>query len=107
MPRKMKRIDGPAISTNPQVPLVAILEGPAWDKDNRQRARRVNGCVPCPECGLLWPWVQEVEAWTRADDSTRWFATEWDLGTAFCEECEIALVGGFDHDYVIRTKERA
>ena len=100
------RVDGPAISTNPQRPLVALLEGPAWDKDNRQRAKRVNGCAACPDCGLLWPCIEEIGVWSDLRGNGKWYGIEWDTGTAFCEECEIAIVGGFDCDYVIRTKEQ-
>jgi hypothetical protein len=96
---KMKTEIGDAVSTNPQDPLVAIVEGPTW-KDNRQQAKRINGSFICPECDLIWPMFEDVEEWTERDG--KWYASQWGTGYGFCNECNIAVHEGFDEDYVIR-----
>lgn len=99
----MKRVDGLAVSTNPTEPLVALLDGPTFDANGYQRASRINGCFVCPDCDLVWPLMEDVEAWRKGDDG-RYHAIEWGLGYGFCEQCNLAVHGGFDCDYVIRME---
>lgn len=94
------RVDGLAVSTNTQRPLLALLDGPTFDSDGYERATRINGAFVCPECDVVWPLVEDVEVWTVGDDG-RWYAKEWGMGHGFCEECQVAVFEGFDCDYVI------
>lgn len=96
-----KRVDGLAVSIDPQEPLVALLSGPTWDSDGYQRAERINGAVNCPGCGDVLPVVEDVCEWQQGADG-RYHATEWDTGHAWCDQCDLCIVEGFDHDYVIR-----
>ena len=97
--KMLKRVDGLAVSINPLVPLVALLDGPTFDELGYQRATRINGCVACTKCSLLLPLVEEVEVWTLHNN--RWLATEWGMGRADCDSCGLVIVEGFDADYVI------
>lgn len=91
---------GAAVSTNPQVPYVAVVRGPWMDKDRYERATRVNGCVVCPHCDLFCPYFEDVEAWTEQDGV--WRATEWGPGTAECLECGAVFVDTFDGCFELR-----
>lgn len=96
---------GPAVSTNPQVPLVALLELPKWeecDGNQYETATRINGCFVCPDCGLIWPLFEDVEVWTESGQPGRWQAKEWGPGHGYCEECGLFFCEGFDRDYVMR-----
>jgi len=81
-------------------PFVVLIDGPKFDPRGYQRATRINGGVWCPRCGLWLPSVEDIEAWIESDDG-RWLANEWGLGIAWCDQCEIAIVDGFDTSYVI------
>lgn len=71
-----------------------------FDADGYEQGRRINGRMQCPQCGLWWPCEQEPEGWEE-DYGGRWHANDWGLGVAECELCQLAMVGGFDTDYVI------
>lgn len=96
---------GEAVSISTVEPLVAFLELPHFDSDGYERARRINGSFACPDCGLIWPLIEEVEAWVMGNRG-RWIASEWGLGVGFCEKCEIWVHAGFDCDYVIRPPQK-
>jgi len=100
----LETCQGDAVSVNPQIPYIAMIRGPWWDVDGRQRAERINGCVVCPDCGLLWPLREEVEAWIKKDG--RWYASEWGPGAAECIECGLVMVDGFDGCHVLRPHRR-
>lgn len=97
---------GPAVSTNPQQPLVALMDVPKWEEHNGKQyetATRINGCFACPDCGLIWPLFEDVEEWTEGKrPDGRWHAKAWGPAHGFCEECGTFICEGFDCDYVIR-----
>lgn len=98
------RVDGECVSINPQVPLVAMLEGPAFDDRGRQQAKRINGSFVCPRCSFVCALLEDVEEWVQGEDG-RWYANAWGTGYGFCDACNIAVHEGFDEDYVIDLNE--
>lgn len=103
--KQWPRVDGLCVSVTTQ-PLVAMLVEPHWETDKHgaryQRATRINGHFVCPDCGLVWPLWEDVEAWIAGRDTGWWYASEWGPGYGFCQECQLAFHEGFDSDYIIR-----
>lgn len=81
-----------------------MLSGPTFDADGYQRAERIHGIAQCPDCGLWWPLIEQVEAWRHGRGKYRGkhLAIEWGPGTAECLECGVVLVDSFDGCFVIR-----
>jgi hypothetical protein len=81
-----------------------LLRRPAFDQDGYMRAQRIHGIAQCPDCGLWWPLIEEVEAWVAGtgEHDGKWIATEWGPGTAECIECGCIVVDTFDGCFVIR-----
>jgi len=100
----MIRVDGECVSINPRQPLVALLEGPTFDADGYQRAKRINGSFVCTRCELIGVLVEDVECWVEGPRGL-WYASEWGTGYGFCDECQLAVHEGFDEDYVIDLRE--
>jgi hypothetical protein len=92
------------VSTNPQRPLVKVIDGSRFDEVGYQRATRINGSFVCPDCGLVWPMYEDVCAWARGPNG-KWLATEWDTGRGECEICGVVVFEGFDTDYVFRSRK--
>jgi len=79
-----------------------LITGPYFDEQGYQRGERINGVVQCPDCGLWWPLVEDVEVWVSGGDG-KWHASEWGLGVANCLECECVIIDSFDGSYVLRN----
>lgn len=91
-----------------QRPFTRLIEGPHFDAEGYQRASRINGIAQCPDCGLWWPLVEEIEAWTDGSSipsgkfAGKWVASEWGPGVANCLECDVVIVDSFDGTYLLR-----
>lgn len=106
----LDRIAGWCCPADDRDPFTKLLGKPYFDKDGFQRGTRINGIAQCPECGLWWPLIEEVEAWVSGDEigdagrkfSGKWVATEWGIGTAECLDCGCIVIDSFDGCYLIR-----
>lgn len=76
-------------------PFVVLIRKPRFDAEGTQRAKRINGSVECPKCGLYWPMVEDIGEWTQGDDG-RWHSRGWNHGFAECLICGLVFADTFE-----------
>lgn len=86
------------------------VEGPYFDSERYQREKRFNGIAQCPECGLWWPLIEEVEEWEEFQEGPLegyWRAVSWGPGSAQCTFCDLVMIDSFDGKFVLDLKENS
>ena len=74
-------------------------------EEHETRHKTIKNAVICPQCDAQLDLEQTTEEWHWSDRKHRWIHSMYELGTAQCERCDIALVIGWDTDYVLDLNE--
>lgn len=98
------RIEGWRCPTDlaPDPFVVRLARDRSFDDSGHETTERINGIVICPHCGLAWPVIEEPDAWCEQDG--KMVVTEYDLGTAWCLECDRVFVSTFEGCFELKLK---
>ena len=100
----LDRIRGWCCPTESHVgPFVRFTVKPHFDEnDEHEQGERINGVIECPHCRLMWPLLEQPEAWSQGNDG-RWHITEWGPGTAECLQGNRLFVDTFDGCFELKV----
>lgn len=70
-------------------------------EERETRTKVIKNACECPYCHASLPMIQSTEEWQWSKRKRRWRHSMYDLGTSYCDHCEIVIEGGYEYDYII------